>query len=121
MFAQLADNYMYLISIRLLKYAVVDPVERIDKAKERGVQIQYVLTTHSHYTMWLMKKSKSYVHQFFISTEGLETVLRHVQRKSVMVKFYWLGKLKLLSYLHRVIHQDTYHTILRNKAILKPQ
>ena len=49
----LDDNYMYLISDPVTKVAaVVDPVEPqkvLDKAKERGVEIQYVLTTHSHW------------------------------------------------------------------------
>jgi hydroxyacylglutathione hydrolase len=49
----LRDNYMYLISDPVTKIAaVVDPVEPeqlIAKAAERGVEIQSVLTTHSHW------------------------------------------------------------------------
>ena len=49
----LRDNYMYLISDPTTKVAaVVDPVEPqklISKAAERGVDIKYILTTHSHW------------------------------------------------------------------------
>ena len=96
----LDDNYMYLISDPVTKVAaVVDPVEPqkvLDKAKERGVQIQYVLTTHSHWdhaggNEKIQKLCPSILHIYGGIGDGVKACTKEVGHGEILL----VGKIKV--------------------------